>query len=270
MGTELVDLLQRAWRSIDDLCEQLGPEEWARPTDCPGWTVKDILSHIAGTEWWLMGRPLPDHEPASIDHVKNELGRINEVQVDYRRPWPPEKVLADFRQVIGERLAVLRGWTETDLNADSWTPFGPGTAARLLEARISDSWIHEQDIRRTVARPGHEEGPVARHVLDDLARSGLGYVVAKKAGCPDGTTIAFNVTGSEGLRCFVTVTDGRGALVDAPAGDVHATITMDQETFLCLVGGRRAADRELEDGRVALAGDKSMGRRVVQNMSFML
>ena len=270
MGTELVDLLDRAWRSLDDLCTQLSPEDWDRSTDCPGWTVKDIVSHIAGTESWLLGRPLPNHEPQSIDHVHNEIGRINEVQVDSRRPWPPEQVLADYREVTEERLEILRGWTEQDLNADSWTPFGPGTAKRLLAARLGDTWIHEQDIRSAVDRSGHQEGPVPRYVLRDLARSGLGYVVAKKAGCPDGTTIGFEIKGPEGFGCFATVNGGRGKVVDATVDDVQVSITMDQATFLHLVAGRGDPVAELDADHVAFEGDKELGSHIVRNMRFMI
>jgi hypothetical protein len=172
--------------------------------------------------------------------------------------------------VTSDRLAILGTWKEEDLAADSWPPFGPGTAARLLEARLSDTWIHEQDIRRAVDRPGHNEGPVARHVLNDLAHSGLGYVVAKKAGCEDGTTIGFTVTGPERLAWFVTVSGGRGTVVDSPAGDVQVAIETDQQTYLCLVGGRRNPADELESGRVAMEGDEDIGRQVVGNISFMI
>jgi uncharacterized protein (TIGR03083 family) len=270
MRNDLVKLLGQAWRSLDDLCTQLSPEEWARPTDCPGWTVKDIMSHIAGTESWLLGRPVPTHDPGPIDHIKNEIGRINEVQVDSRRSWSTDQVLADYREVTRERLEILHGWTEADLTADSWTPFGPGTAERLLAARLGDSWIHEQDIRRAVGRPGNETGPIARYVLNDLAHSGLGYVVAKKAGCPEGTTVEFDISGPEPLRWFVTITGGRGKVVDPPAGEVAASLRMDGETFLCLVAGRHSPADELEGKHVAIDGDGEMGRNVVHNMAFML
>jgi uncharacterized protein (TIGR03083 family) len=270
VGTDLVSLLERAWRSLDDLCARLTPEEWARPTECPGWTVKDIMSHMAGTESWLLGRPLANHDPESIDHVKNEIGRINEVQVDSRRPWSPEQVLAEYREVTRERLEILHGWTEEDLSAASWTPFGPGTAEGLLTARLGDTWIHEQDIRRAVGQPGHDEGPVTRHVLNDLAHAGLGYVVAKKAGCPEGTTIQFDITGPESFRWFVTVTGGRGTLVDAPAEVVDALLRMDWETFLCLVAGRHEPEDELQRNHVAVEGDGELGTRVVHNMAFMI
>ncbi|MGH2821109.1 MAG: maleylpyruvate isomerase family mycothiol-dependent enzyme, partial [Actinomycetota bacterium] len=206
----LFELLDDVWRSTVALCEDLAPEEWEVETDCPGWTVKDVVSHLAGTESWLLGRAPPDHDPGSRDYVRNDLGRANEVFVDFRRSWPPRRVLDEFKEVTSERLAVLGAWGEDDLEAGSWTPFGPGTARQLLEARVADGWIHEQDVRRAVGRPGHQDGPVAGFVLRGLVRNGLGYAVAKKAGCPDGTTVQFEVTGPKPLDATVFVAGGRG------------------------------------------------------------
>lgn len=30
------------------LLRTLGDEDWAKPTDCPGWTVQDIAAHVLG------------------------------------------------------------------------------------------------------------------------------------------------------------------------------------------------------------------------------
>ncbi len=33
-----------------ELCRALGPDEWHRPTICPGWTVADIVAHLVGDD----------------------------------------------------------------------------------------------------------------------------------------------------------------------------------------------------------------------------
>ncbi len=60
---ELVDNLERAWASIAQLCSELQESQWKTGTDCPGWSVQDQVSHLAGTESRLLGRPAPDHVP---------------------------------------------------------------------------------------------------------------------------------------------------------------------------------------------------------------
>ena len=92
-GQDLVDNMERVWRSIEDLCRDLTEEEWKTATDCPGWSVQDQLSHLAGSEAGILGRPSPDHTPRDTSYVKNDIGRRNEAVVDYRRPSPGQRVL---------------------------------------------------------------------------------------------------------------------------------------------------------------------------------
>ena len=80
---ELIDKLESVWSSMDQLCRGFSEKEWKTPTDCPGWSVQDHISHIVGTESWLLGRPMPDHKPRDMSHVKNEVGARNEVAVDW-------------------------------------------------------------------------------------------------------------------------------------------------------------------------------------------
>ena len=42
--------LKETWESLADVCEELSSTEWALPTECPGWDVKDQLSHLIGIE----------------------------------------------------------------------------------------------------------------------------------------------------------------------------------------------------------------------------
>ena len=77
-GYECVAMLREEWSILTPLCETLNGEQWRADTDCPGWTVKDLLSHLVGIERWLLGHPLVDHDPAPADHVRNPLGERNE------------------------------------------------------------------------------------------------------------------------------------------------------------------------------------------------
>lgn len=263
-----LDKLERVWGSLDELCSSLDDAEWDLPTDCPGWSVKDNLSHIVGTESNLLGRPAPEHTPADMSRARNPIGEANEVQVDYRRSWPPAKVLEEFREVTGERLRQMRGWPEEEFAKESWTPVGPGQVRDFLQIRIFDSWVHEQDIRRATNRPGHLEGIVAEHAFGRVAMA-MPFVVGKKAGTPDGTDVLFVVTGPAGGQIPVTVEGGRANQV-AGLERPDVTLEMDLETFNCLGCGRWDAQRALADGRLRIAGDEALGRTIASSMAFMI
>ena len=56
------------WQAVADqlaLLDDLGPDDWATPTDLPGWTVHDVVAHTAHLEAVLAGAPEEtDHGPA--------------------------------------------------------------------------------------------------------------------------------------------------------------------------------------------------------------
>jgi uncharacterized protein (TIGR03083 family) len=265
----LVDRLEILFDSIRALAQNLTPEEWEAATDCPGWSVKDNLSHIVGLESRLLGRPVPDHKPPAGAHVRNPIGEANEIDVDWRRSRSPAEVVAEFDEVAAERLATLRAGTHEDFAAESWTPTGPGTVADFLAIRLLDIWAHEQDMRRAVGRPGHRDGPVVEHALGRLA-SGLPYVVGKKAAAPDGTTVVFEILGPSARKAAVGVKGGRARPIEPVPELPTAIVTLDQDVFTRLTCGRADPTAVLNSGEVTLSGDTDLARRVVLQMNFMI
>jgi hypothetical protein len=45
-----VENLSLVWASMGRLCAGLPDRDWDLPTGCPGWTVKDHLSHVIDYE----------------------------------------------------------------------------------------------------------------------------------------------------------------------------------------------------------------------------
>jgi uncharacterized protein (TIGR03083 family) len=255
-----VENLAVVWASIDQLCSGLDARQWDLPTGCPGWTVKDHLSHLTDYEARALGRPAAQHEPGPLPHIKNDMGRANEIGVDARRRTPGAEVLIEFRQVTAERLLRLRRLTGEDLRAETMTPAGPGPVADLLTLRVMDSWTHEQDIRRAVGRPGHTDGPVAEEALGYFTRF-LPYVVGKRAAAPDRSTVVFRIGGHDPVA--VEVSGGRGRPATDPR-DPTVTLTIPIPTFAALVGGRTDAPRD-----AGITGDRRLGQRVLDSLGFL-
>ena len=51
--------LGETWVGLAEVCYELSDTEWALPTECPGWDVKDQLSHVIAVERTVMGEPAP-------------------------------------------------------------------------------------------------------------------------------------------------------------------------------------------------------------------
>ncbi len=267
--THLVYLMEEVWQSIASLCASLTEDQWKLPTDCPGWSVQDQLSHLVGAESGILGHPAPPHTPPDADHVKNEIGRKNEVVVDWRRNRPGSEVLEEFQELTKRRLGILRGYGNEDFAAGTQTPIGPGTVADFIRIRIFDAWIHEQDIRRAVERPGRLEGPAAEHSVGRVAMA-MPYVVGKKVQAADGTTVVFQVTGSAGRVLPVAMEGSRARALDAPPPRPTISLTMDVEAFACLGCGRWDPAQAVASGRVLIEGDRALGEAIVKQMNIMI
>ena len=140
---------------------------------------------------------------------------------------------------------------QTILTTATQTPIGPGTLRDLLNIRVFDAWVHEQDIRRAVEHPGHLTGPVAEHAVDRVAMA-IPYVVGRKVKPADGTTAVFTMPRATGPSIAVRMEGGRAnALHDIPAAAHSAALHMDAETFTCLGCGRWEPAAALHAGRSA-------------------
>jgi uncharacterized protein (TIGR03083 family) len=261
---EAIDLLDATWRSIDELCTPLSAEQWLLPTDCPGWTVQDNLAHIIGLELVLEGEdqpPAPYAADAVPDHVKNELGATNEVWVASLRGESGQAVLDRFRAVADRRLASLRSLSEDDWEERWPTPAGVQSYRDFMGLRSFDAWSHEQDIRRAIGRPGGWAGAPAENALARVTGV-LPFVVGKKVGAPDGTTVVVELSGPAARTLAVGI-DGRAAPLDHVPEDPTTTVRTTTEAYTCLVLGRWDPSEVLADGRATLEGDRDLGVQVL-------
>lgn len=262
----VVDALVGEWAALAELLSPLSEDEWLTPSPCPGWTVKDLAAHVIGTELTLEGQPSPEltEEVRAQEHVRNDIGAINEAWVDSFRTKPGTEVLAALREVAGRRAQALAAMSQEEFDADSWTPAGPGSYGRFMQIRVYDCWIHEQDMRMALGRPGHLSGPQAEQSLDEVARA-LGFIVGKKAGAPQGSAVEIELTGPTTRRLFVSV-DGRAAVVDSLPGEPTAKVTMPFDLFIPIASGRVPADPAAAG--VVLSGDADLAARVVASLNF--
>lgn len=265
----LVDHLEEVWGRIAALTAELTEAEWKRATEVPGWSVQDNLTHLTDIEAMTLGLPRPDHEPPpGFDHVKNESGARNEVFVDARRSWPGVDARAEFLEVTGARLVQLRALDADGFGAESWTPMGPGTVRDLLPFRAFDSWVHEQDMRAALDRPGGVDGPAAEAAMDRIVGT-AGYVVGKKVAPPDGTVVVIECTPPLARTVAIAVEGGRARVLDAAPADPTTRVRIPGDVYARVACGRADPAAVIAAGSVTLDGDDAIGRRVVEELNFL-
>ncbi len=259
-------LLETEWTVIGELVDDLDEQQWKLPTDLPGWTVQDNLSHIVGTELMLLGEPAPEVDVRHLPHVRNPFAAAMEPWIEARRGLPGEEVLQEYHRVIERRLEQLEALTTAAFEKVGWSPVGEVPYRDFMVVRVFDCWMHEQDMRRALGRPGHLSGPVVDTALTRF-EAALGFVVGKKAGALDGSSVVFVLEG-EPVRRYAVVVEGRAKLVAEPPVEPTVRLTMPLETFVALGGGRRDAVYATVDGGARIEGDDVLGRAVLASLAF--
>lgn len=255
------------WRqAVQDflaVADDLAEDEWALPTDLPGWDVKAVVSHVAHLESILAGAPEETAEIGEPSHVTGPMGQFTEIGVVTRRDRTPASIIEEIRSVTETRSKALLADPPTDASAPAPGIFGliGWTQRTLLRNRPLDVWMHEQDVRRAVGRPGGIDSVAAQHVADYLSEA-FPFIVGKKVKPPVGTTAVLAVEGSPEVAVVIGE-DGRGRrLPEVPAApDVR--VATDRATFIAAAGGRRAP----EEGAVTITGDAGLGQRIVARLA---
>ncbi|MFY9932091.1 MAG: maleylpyruvate isomerase family mycothiol-dependent enzyme [Streptosporangiaceae bacterium] len=113
----------------------LSPQQWQAASGCPGWSVQDVVSHLASLFWAVV-------DPAKLPDASGQpFEQVQEVVVRSRRDLTPEAVLADYEQVSTNALELLAGLAGLDMEI----PMGDaGTypAAVIPDAFAFDHYVH--------------------------------------------------------------------------------------------------------------------------------
>jgi hypothetical protein len=165
-----------------------------------------------------------------------------------------------------KRLAVYRA-DDVDPDAEVMGPFGPTTLAGLVALRTFDVWMHEQDIREAIGRPGGLDTPAAALSVSRFFDA-LPVLVAKRAGVEPGNAVVLDLTGPVVGRAGVRVEEQDGKARGIPlftgepeehADVVTTSLTMSTAVAMRLAGGRR----DPADLHVTVHGDEDVARRVL-------
>jgi len=83
------------------LCAKIPDAVWAEESGCPGWSVRDLVSHMA-CSFWLAVDPTKLPDPGGMP-----AERAADLYVESRRSMTPEEVVADYESVSSRGLELL-------------------------------------------------------------------------------------------------------------------------------------------------------------------
>ena len=141
-----LDQLDRWLASVGELISSIRPEQWAAPTPCTDWTVRELVSHLVGMNR-VFAALLADEPPP-------RRGGAGAAEEDLVRAYRESAaaLLAAFSQP-GALDRSYRG------------PLGAATGAERLQIRLYDLLAHGWDLARATGQPAQLPDDAAEHAL---------------------------------------------------------------------------------------------------------
>ncbi len=159
------------------LLRDLDDRDWDQPTDCARWTVREIVAHLVGALVESARLRTAIRHAVTSRHRHRDLSpldALNETQVDDRRDWPADQLIADFERFAPRAVAARRRTPSVIRRRKLPASMAPvGTTVGYLFDLIypRDVWMHRIDIARAASRPfraDETDAEVVAQVIRDL------------------------------------------------------------------------------------------------------
>lgn len=264
----VVDLFPEILEKLLALLSDSSAEDWARPTACSPWSVKDIALHLLGGDVYILSSQRDSHSSAasvaSWEALVTFINDQNALWVQVTRRMSPQ-VLTDLLRFTGEQVcAYFQSLDPYSIGGPvNWVGPDPAPVWLDLAREYTERWHHQQHIRDAVGRPSLKQrryfAPVLEAFLRALPRTYKGTSAA------DGTVVAVTVTGESGGQWFLRRerTDWR-LYVEVPnAPDAEVVVSEDIAWRIFTRGLSRG---EVQD-QVKVVGDQALGLKVLDTVS---
>jgi uncharacterized protein (TIGR03084 family) len=175
---QIFDDLAAEYRRLDAMLAALEPDAWSSPSAAAGWSVADVVTHLAQTEELVAASVAGDRAAFARDGG----GTADEVAdrlVAAERGAPAGEVFERWHAASRSALAALRGCPPGRRLAWVAAPLSPRT---LATTRLAEHWAHALDIAgplglgypdtarlRHIAWLGHRTLPYAFEVAGERA-----------------------------------------------------------------------------------------------------
>jgi uncharacterized protein (TIGR03083 family) len=174
---EIWDLARAEYLRMLNLLRSLEDADWARPTDCSAWTVRDLFGHLVGAaegfsnplemmHQYRMGARLVREGRTD---GKQPVDGANAMQVADRAGRPVAELLDRYEAVIQPVMRWRRRLRHLPVRMQDVA--GPFTFRQLFEVILTrDTWVHRLDIARATGRPFEATADHDGRIVTDAIR----------------------------------------------------------------------------------------------------
>jgi uncharacterized protein (TIGR03083 family) len=229
----VTDLFPEVLAALLDLLSGLSDEEWAAPTVCPGWSVKDLAGHLLGDDVGMLSRRRDDYRHgnaafASWDDLVAFINRQNAEWVETARRLSP-RLLCDMLRLTGEQVSTF--FQSLDPYAIGgpvdWAGPDPAPIWLDLAREYTERWHHQQQVRDAVGKLGLCEPRYLAPALDAFVRA-LPHTY-RHVEAAEQTLVALTIAGAAGGTWFLLREYAAWQLYLDIARAPDAWVTLDQD-----------------------------------------
>lgn len=268
----VVDLFPQERKHLLGLFSDLSEEDWEKPTVCQGWTVKDIGLHLLGDDLgYLSGKR--DHftnpfftgrEMHAWESLVQNINEANGLWVKATRRISP-RLLSDLLTLTGAQFyEYIKSLDQMAINGTvNWA--GPNPAPLWLDIarEYTERWLHQQQIRDAVDKPGLKEKKFFLPVLDAFVRA-VPHTY-RDVPVADTTVIKLEVTGEAGDTWYLVGEANAWSLYKEVELQPTTIVTMDQET--CWRRFTKGIEKEQARANTTIEGDIKLGEIILDTVS---
>lgn len=231
MSHEAIRSVARSIDEVKQVIASLTDEEWARPSGCDGWSVRDLVAHMSSNYKETVDPSPPPPEPLDLP-----AERLMDMLVGARDGWTNEQIRDEYLQYCDGALATLTALQDEPL-ASTVIPLadlGHYPMHQLADAYAFDHYCH---LRIDLLAP---HGPIERQVSnvdDELLAPAVGWMLAgvsqMQPGLEDSLTgrVRLVLTGPGGGTWDLTRSDD-SVVVGEPTGTPEVTVTSSAHDFV--------------------------------------
>jgi uncharacterized protein (TIGR03083 family) len=172
---------------FEGLLRTLGPDDWARPTDCPNWDVRALVGHVLGMAQMVATVPSLVAQNVAAFRAGGGIDALTSVQVRKTAGLSADELVDRFEDVAPRavrgrrRLARVIGRLTLPEKQVVGEQHERWTFGFLFDVVLTrDTWMHRVDVSRAVGRemeltPEHDGVLVADVVAEWAERHGSAY-----------------------------------------------------------------------------------------------
>ena len=239
-----IDLIQGLAQRMQTVLVDLTEEDWARPSACDAWEVRDVLGHLIGGA------------ERQMENLKRGLNGESGPPEGFV-PLDAEGISANnartyvaLRESLGDRLLSVfnqryeeLGETLNSLGADKWdTPCwhmrrGIMTAEDYVDLRIQEMTIHDWDMRSVFDPDCRLDADCVGRLLE-IAPMWLGMTFRPGQDIPEARVFRFELDGHPSHSHDISVMGSTFQVGPPSSRQADALLRCDGDSYLLYIYGR--------------------------------